>query len=254
MRLSNQVAIITGAGSGMGRAMASLFAKEGATVIAADINDAGVKELAKEMAGTGAPEIVFQKVDVSDRKQVEAVIDFAVSQYGHLDILVNNAGIMDEMMPVTEVTDDLWERVMQIDLYGVMYACRHAIPIMMKQEKGGRIINTASIGGLNGTRAGVAYTAAKHGVVGLTKNIGFMYAQEGIRCNAICPGSVRTNIGAGMKNVSKFGMDRATACMGTSPRDGSAEEVANVALFLASDESSFVNGTTVTVDGGWTAY
>lgn len=253
MKLQNRIAIVTGAGSGMGRAITGLYVKEGATVIAADINDKGVNELISEMKDDGA-RIVFQKVDVSDRKQVEAVIDFTVQKFGRLDILVNNAGIMDEMMPVTEVTDDLWTRVMEIDLYGVMYACRHAIPIMTKQEKGGCIINTASIGGLQGTRAGAAYTAAKHGVVGLTKNIGFMYAQEGIRCNAICPGSILTNIGSGMKNVSKFGMERATACMGTSPRDGEAAEVATVALFLASDDASFVNGTTITVDGGWTAY
>ena len=253
MKLKDQVAIITGAGSGMGYEMAKRYAQEGAKVVAADVHDKGVRQLiedTKERPG----QVVFCQVDVSDRKQVEEMIDFAVKTFGRLDILVNNAGIMDEMMPVTEVEDDLWDRVMQIDLYGVMYACRYAIPIMEKQETGGKIINTASVGGLHGARAGVAYTAAKHGVVGLTKNIGFMYAEKGIRCNAICPGGVKTNIGAGMKNVSKFGIARASACAATAPREAEASEIASVALFLASDDSSFVNGTTITADGGWTAY
>ena len=118
----------------------------------------------------------------------------------------------------------------------------------------GSIINTASVGGLFGCRAGAAYTASKFAVVGLTKNIGFMYAKEGIRCNAICPGSIITNIAAGLSNASEFGMARSGAGVPLSPRMGQPEEIANTALFLASDESSFINGTTVTVDGGWTAY
>lgn len=252
MRLKNDVAVITGAGSGMGRAMAKLFAQEGAKIVAADINDQGVNTLIEDMKDVTS-DIAFYQVDVSDRAQVEGMIDYAVKRFGAIDILVNNAGIMDNMMPVTEVEDDLWERVMKIDLYGVMYAC-YAIPIMEKQKNGGRIINTASVGGIQGARAGVAYTAAKHGVVGLTKNIGFMYAEKGIRCNAIAPGGVATNIGAGMRNVSNFGISRATACAGTMPREGTAEEIAGVALFLASSESAYVNGTVIVADGGWTAY
>lgn len=251
MRLQNDVAIITGAASGMGREMAKLFALKGAKVVAADLNDRGVNELIGELNGAG--EVAFFKADVSDRNNVEQMIDFAISRYGKLDILVNNAGIMDDMMPVTEVEDDLWRRVMEINLYGVMYACRYAIPRMI-DAGGGRIINIASVGGLNGSRAGVAYTAAKHGVVGLTKNIGFMYAEKGIRCNAIAPGGVRTNIGAGMKNVSQFGIARASACAATMPREAEAAEIAQIALFLAGDASSFVNGTVIVADGGWTAY
>lgn len=252
MKLKNDVAIITGAGSGMGREMAKLFAQEGAKVVAADINEKGVDSLIAELKDVPG-EVVFRQVDVSNRASVESMIDFAVEKYGKLDILMNNAGIMDEMMPVTEVQDDLWNRVMEIDLYGVMYACRYAIPIMEKNG-GGRIVNTASVGGLFGARAGAAYTAAKHGVVGLTKSIGFMYAERGIRCNAIAPGGVKTNIGAGMKNVSQFGITRATACANTAPREAEASEIATVALFLASNDSSFVNGTVVVADGGWTAY
>lgn len=257
MRLENEIAVITGAGSGMGRAMAELFAREGAHVVAADINTKGVEGLIAEI-GSVPGSIVPCATDVSDRAQVEAMIDLAMEKFGRLDVLVNNAGIMDHMMPVTELTDDLWDKVIDVNLKSIMYSCRHAIPLMMQQKDGGRvggrIINTASVGGLNGCRAGAAYTASKFGVVGLTRNIGFMYATKGIRCNAICPGGIETNIGVGLRASSEFGMERATSGIGSNPRNGSAEEVAKVALFLASDESSFVNGTTVTVDGGWTAF
>ena len=122
-------------------------------------------------------------------------------------------------------------------------------------EKGaGVIVNTASVGGLFGSRAGAAYTVSKFGIVGLTKNVGFMYAQNGIRCNAICPGAVDTEISVGIKNPSQFGIGRAMSGMGTNPRQGSAEEIAKAALFLASDDASFINGATITVDGGWSAY
>ncbi|WP_080801282.1 SDR family oxidoreductase [Arabiibacter massiliensis] len=259
MRLENESAVITGAGSGMGRAMTELFALEGANIVAADINTDGVETLIAELKEKGAPgTIVPCKTDVSDCSQVEAMIDLAVERFGRLDILVNNAGIMDHMMPVTELSDDLWAKVIDVNLKSVMYACRHAIPLMTAPKdgdrQGGRIVNTASVGGLSGCRAGAAYTASKFGVVGLTRNIGFMYATKGIRCNAICPGSIETNIGVGLSAASEFGMERATSGIGSNPRNGSAEEVAKVALFLASDESSFVNGTTVTVDGGWTAF
>ena len=252
MKLENKVAIVTGAGSGMGKAIAGLFAKEGAKVIASDINETGVKDLIAS-SGDIAGEIVFSQTDVSNRNQVETMIDLAVNKYGKLDVLVNNAGVLDKMYSVTEVEDEFWDKVMSININSVMYACRKAIPIMMKHG-GGSIINTASVGGLFGCRAGAAYTASKFAVVGLTKNIGFMYAKEGIRCNAICPGSIITNIAAGLSNASEFGIARSGAGVPLSPRMGQPEEIANTALFLASDESSFINGTTVTVDGGWTAY
>lgn len=251
MKLENKVAIVTGAGSGMGRATAELFAREGAKVIASDINEAGVNELIANL-GDVAGEVVFCQTDVSNREQVEAMIDLAVSKFGGLDILVNNAGILDKMMPVTEVEDGLWNKVMEVNVNSVMYACRKAIPLM--EEKGGAIVNIASVGGLNGCRAGAAYTASKFAVVGLTKNIGFMYAKRNIRCNAICPGSVATNIAAGLGGASEFGLQVSGMGVPMSPRMGQPEEIAKAALFLASDEASFVNGTTLSVDGGWTAY
>lgn len=252
MKLNGQVAVITGAGSGMGYEMAKLFVQEGAKVVAADINSAGVQTLMKEISGT--PEsIQFFQCNVAKREECQAMLDFAVEKFGKLDILCNNAGIMDNMIPIGELEDDLWEKVLSVNLNGVMYASRYAVQIMLKQG-GGKIINTASVGGLNGCRAGTAYTASKFAVVGLTKNIGFMYAKDGIRCNAICPGAIETNIHAGLTAPSKLGMERTSSGMGANIGLGKPIEIAKAALFLSSDDSNFINGTTITVDGGWSAY
>ncbi|HAX51517.1 SDR family oxidoreductase [Muricomes intestini] len=253
MKLEGKIAVITGASAGMGKAMVLLFAKEGATVIAIARRKERLDEIvlqAKDFDG----KIIAVQGDVAVEKDMEDLIDRVVKEYGTLDILINNAGIMDEMMPVAEVTDELWNRVIDVNLTGPFVLCRKAVQQMEKQGQG-NIINIASAGGLRGARAGAAYTASKFGLVGLTKNIGYMYATKGIRCNAICPGGVDTEIGAaGVTHPSQFGLERAMSGMGTNPRSGSPDELANVALFLASDDSSFVNGTTITVDGGWTAY
>lgn len=251
MRLNGQVAVITGAGSGMGREMAKLFVQEGAKVVAADINPTGVVSLIEEISGT--PETIeFFQCNVSKRAECEAMLDFAVTKFGKLDILCNNAGIMDNMMPISELEDELWDKVLSVNLNSVMYASRYAVQIMTKQG-GGKIVNTASIAGLNAGRAGVTYATAKFGVIGLTKNIGFMYAKQGIRCNAICPGAIDTNIISG--NVpNAFGMERAISGLGSNPATGKPDQVAKAALFLASDDSQYINATTLTIDGGWTAY
>jgi NAD(P)-dependent dehydrogenase (short-subunit alcohol dehydrogenase family) len=191
--------------------------------------------------------------NVAKEQDIQNIVDTAINTYGTLDILVNNAGIMDNFVPAAEVTDELWERVFAVNITGPMRATRKALPIFIKKGAG-IIVNIASAGGLLGSRAGVSYTASKHAVIGLTKNVGFQYAKLGIRCNAIAPGAVNTNIGKTIYNPSQFGMERAMAGMNLNPRVGEPEEIARVALFLACDDSSFINGTVITADSGWTAY
>lgn len=252
MKLQNKVAVVTGAGSGMGRAIAALFAKEGAKVIVADINLDSVSKVVSDITADGGTATAVM-ANVAREQDVQNMIDTAVKTYGTLDILVNNAGIMDNFMPAADVTDELWEKVFAVNATGPMRAIRKALPVFMKKNYG-VIVNIASAGGLLGSRAGVAYTASKHAVVGLTKNVGFQYAKLGIRCNAIAPGAVNTNIGKTIFDPSKFGMDRAMAGINLNPRVGEPEEIAKIALFLASDDSSFINGAILTADAGWTAY
>jgi len=250
VKLKGKVAVITGAGSGMGREMAKLFAAEGAKVVAADVVPTGVEQVVGEINAAGGTALAVV-ADVSKLQDVENMIDTAVSTYGRLDILVNNAGIMDRVVPVAECSDDLWNRVMGVNLNGPFYACRKAVPIMAKQG-GGSIINTASVAGVRGGAAGTAYTTSKHAVLGLTKNIAAYYAKDGIRCNAICPGAVATAIGLGGEPHPE-GTARLMKMAETSPRTAQPEEIATVALFLASSDSSFVNGAALIADGGWVA-
>ncbi|WP_334077583.1 SDR family oxidoreductase [Paenibacillus sanfengchensis] len=251
MRLKGKVAVVTGSASGMGKAIAELFAREGASVIVSDVNLDGAQAVAGAIQASGGTSLAL-RTDVADLNEINTMIDTAVNQFGTLDILVNNAGIMDNMAPVGDVEDEKWDLIFDINTKAVMRAIRKAVPIFL-EKGGGVIINTASTGGFSGAHAGAAYTASKHAVIGLTKNTGFMYAQQGIRCNAIAPGATMTNISSTIKNVNEFGASRTKVTQGVIPRIGQAEEIAEVALFLASDESSFINGAVIAADGGWTA-
>jgi len=251
MRLEGKVAIVTGAASGMGKAIAELYAKEGAKVVATDLNLEGVQSVVEGIKANGGTAIAI-KTNVGNLDDVNAMIDTAVKEYGTLDILVNNAGIMDNMAAVGDVEDARWDLIFDVNTKGVMRAMRKAIPLFLEKGKG-VIVNIASTGGFSGAHAGAAYVASKHAVVGLTKNTAFMYAQKGIRCNAIAPGATITNISSSMTNLNEFGASRTQVTQGVIPRAGTPEEIAQVALFLASDESSFVNGAIVTADAGWTA-
>ncbi|SEJ55352.1 NAD(P)-dependent dehydrogenase, short-chain alcohol dehydrogenase family [Bhargavaea ginsengi] len=251
MKLENKVAVVTGAASGMGKSIAELYAREGAKVIVADLNLEGAEAVTEGIIAQGGTAKAVS-ANVANQEDVDAMIDAAVSEYGTLDILVNNAGIMDGFEAVGDIQDERWDMIFDVNTKGVMRAMRKAIPIFLEKEWG-VIINIASTGGLNGAHAGAAYGASKHAVVGLTKNTGYMYAEKGIRCNAIAPGGVATNIASSMQGFNEFGASRTKAVQEVMPRIGRPDEIARVALFLASDESSFVNGTVIVADGGWTA-
>lgn len=229
MKLEGKVAVVTGAASGMGKAIAELYAKEGAKVIVADLNLEGAEAVVKGItSNNGVAKAV--KANVAQLQDIENMIDTAVNEYGTLDILVNNAGIMDGFEPVGDITDERWDLIFDVNTKGVMRAMRKAIPIFLEKGKG-VIVNVASTGGLNGAHAGATYGASKHAVVGLTKNTGYMYATQGIRCNAIAPGGVETNIAASMKSINEFGFGRTKPVQAVMPRTGKPEEIAQVALF-----------------------
>lgn len=253
MRLENKVAVITGAASGMGKAMALRFSAEGAKVVAADWHAESLDAVVAEIAAAGG-EVIGVQGDVSKRADAEKIIDEAVAKFGRVDVLCNNAGVMDVNQGVGEVTDEMWERVMGINVNGPMYLSRKAIPIMVAQG-GGSIVNTASLAGIGGGAAGAAYTTSKHALVGLTRQTAYRYALEGIRCNALACGAVETNI---MQSVDPTKMDpagsaRCQAWYGVIPAQLKPEEIANLALFLASDESVHINGAIIPADGGWSA-
>ena len=249
LNLKEKIVIITGASSGMGAKMSKKFAEQGASVIAL----ARRKERLEKLSEFSKNIIPFV-ADVTKTEDFENVVKFTTEKYGKIDILVNNAGVMDDMKPLHELDDELSEKVMSVNYEGVMRLSRAIIKEMLT-KKSGKIVNISSIGGLHGGRAGAAYTASKHAVIGLTKNIAFMYKTDGIRCNAICPGAVATEIAQNsMKNPSKFGLEKTMAGMGLNPRTAEAEEIADVALFLASDASKILNGAIVAADSGWSSY
>lgn len=249
MRLSGKVAIVTGAASGMGKAIAELYAQEGAKVVVSDMNLDGATHVAENISG----EAIAIQTDVTSEEALQQLFDETVKTFGQVDILVNNAGIMDGMEPVGEISNERWEKIFAVNTVSVMKSMRIAVDLFTKQGHG-VIVNNISAGGLYGARAGAAYTASKHAVVGLTKNTAFMYADQNIRCNGIAPGAVATNIGSTMTNMSQAGFGRQQLGMAINPRIGQPEEIAQLALFLGSDESSFINGQVVAIDGGWTAY
>jgi NAD(P)-dependent dehydrogenase (short-subunit alcohol dehydrogenase family) len=250
MKLEGKVALVTGAAYGIGREIAKLFVAEGAKVVASDIVLNELDTLAQEIGDGAASSLKTIGGDVSVRAEAERMVDAAVEAFGTLDIVVNNAGIMDEFVPVGELEDDLWRKIMAVNLDGPMYICRRALQIMLPKQSGS-IVNVSSVGGLFGGRAGASYTTSKHALVGLTRSIAYHYAKQGIRCNVVCPGGVATNIA--VRNPNPLGMERLQTTLPMSTRTAEAIELARTVLFLASDDASFVNGEVLVADGGWTA-
>jgi NAD(P)-dependent dehydrogenase (short-subunit alcohol dehydrogenase family) len=203
MRFEQQVVLVTGAASGIGRALVQRFVAEGAAVVAVDIVETTLRALVAELEQQGA-KVTACVANVASDTDVASMLATTTSAYGRLDILCNNAGIMDLMMSAADLPLDLWERVLSVNLYGPFLACRRAIPLFLEQG-GGSIVNTASEAGIRGGAAGTAYTVSKHGVVGLTRSIAFHYGERGIRCNAVCPGGVATAIGVGQGVPSEAG-------------------------------------------------
>lgn len=245
--LENKVAIITGAGSGIGKAAAELFAKAGAKVVISDINEQHGNSAVEEIKQNGG-EAFFVKADSSKPEDNEALVRQAMQQYGALDIAVNNAGIGGPLGLTGEYPIDGWQKVIDINLSGVFYGMRYQIPAM--QERGGSIVNIASILGMAGTKGSPAYVAAKHGVVGLTKAAALEYADKNIRINAVGPGYINTPLV--MNSLDEAALK---ALVGLHPigRLGEAPEIAELILWLASPKASFVTGAYYPADGGYLA-
>jgi len=249
--LENKVAVITGAASGMGKATAKLFAAEGARVVVGDLKEEEGRQTVEEIKKDGGT-AVFAGVDVADAAQVQAMIELAVKEYGGLDVLFNNAGIalFGRDGKIADVDEKIWDRVLAVNLKGVYLGMKYAIPRMIERG-GGSIINNASIAGLVGFPALAAYCASKGGIIQLTKAAALDYGPQKIRVNAICPGVIRTAMTKDLleSEPQEEQMEGATPL----GRLGEAEDIARAALFLASENSGFVTGVALPVDGGWTA-
>lgn len=239
MRLQDKAALITGAGSGIGRAIALEFAREGARLLLAELDEESGKAVAEVVEAAGG-EARFQPCDVAKEADVKQAIEAAVEAFGKLDIMVNNAGVAQKD----------WDTTIAVNLSGVYYGCRLAAE-QMAQQGSGVIVNMASMLGIIGIGMEDPYVAAKHGVVGLTKNFAIMYGPRGVRVNCICPGWIETPMTAVIQSAEAIRqqLEEQTPLR----RMGKPEEIAKAALFLACDESSFVTGTPLIVDGGWTA-
>ncbi|HET8845621.1 MAG TPA: glucose 1-dehydrogenase [Ktedonobacteraceae bacterium] len=255
-RLDNKIALITGSGSGIGEAIARLYAQQGAHVIIGDIQTEAANSVASSIQAGGGQASVLT-LDVSDEAQVQTTLQKVVTDMGRLDILVNNAGI-SHVGNILETSVDDWERIMRVNARGVFLCAREGVRLMLRQSPaGGVIINLASVAGMIAVDRRFPYSASKGAVLAITRSIAIDYATQGIRCNAICPGTIQTPFVEGYLTRSFAGNENIERAKlhARQPigRMGLPEEIANAALYLASDEAAFVTGSSLVIDGGWTA-
>jgi NAD(P)-dependent dehydrogenase (short-subunit alcohol dehydrogenase family) len=259
---TTRMALVTGAGSGLGRAIAQALAARGARVAAVDLDEASARETAAAIGAAGGQALALQ-ADASRSAEVDRAVASAVKDLGPLDIMVNNAGILDGYFDAHEMDERVWRRVIDIDLTGVFLGSKRALQEMLPRGSG-RIVNIASVAGLNGTGGGAAYVAAKHGVVGLTRQMAVAYAARGITVNAVCPGPILTGLrqhsqqilGSGTPDMSQRGVavsDEQVRALVPAGRRGTVDDVAAAVCYLVSDEAAYVTGHTLVVDGGWRA-
>jgi NAD(P)-dependent dehydrogenase (short-subunit alcohol dehydrogenase family) len=245
--MEGRVAVITGGGSGIGRATAHIFARRGAAVVVADINDDTGRAAAQEIEGRNG-RALFVRADVSVEADVAKLVETTVATFGRVDFAVNNAGFDGQVLPLTEQSAETFSRVIGVNLTGVFFGLKYQIPAMIRRGKGA-IVNTASIAGLRGHPGIGPYVAAKHGVNGLTKTAAIEYGSRGIRVNSVCPGGVRT---AMLEGYLKSAPELRASIIDGNPlrRLGEAEEMAEAVVWLCSDAASYVNGHELVVDGG----
>jgi NAD(P)-dependent dehydrogenase (short-subunit alcohol dehydrogenase family) len=251
--LSGRSAIVTGAGSGIGRAMALTFARNGADVMVNDIVAQRAEETVAMIRQAGGSAVV-NVGDVADETTAQGFVAETLKLWGKIDILCNNAGIMDKIELVQDVETDFWNRVFAVNVNGAFFGMRAVLP-HMRARQSGAIVNTCSVASLRGGAAGATYIASKHAIAGLTQSVAWSHGREGIRCNGICPGSVETNItgGLGLDAYNPEGLALALPVMSLCDRLVGPQAMANAALFLVSDAAYHVNGVLLPVDGGWMA-
>lgn len=245
--MKNKTVIITGAASGIGRATAELFAREGANVVLSDLQEAEGKAVTENICSTGG-KAVFLKTDVSKPEQMKALVDYAVKTYGKLDIAVNNAGIGGEQNPIAEMSIEGWQNIIAVNLNSLFYGMKYQLQAMLKNS-GGSIVNISSILGAVGFAGSAGYTAAKHGVIGLTQTAALEYSAQNIRINAVGPGFIDTPLLKALDDEMK----KQIVSLHPIGRLGKSEEVAELIFWLSSDKASFVTGSYYPVDGGYLA-